>query len=136
MGACFELKYAMAKASLHCLYGSFTKFCEGFLMESLAMKNLQATMGKEKLEHFVVAEVESRILLMLRAIKTEDIAALATGQVAEIPNICEALSVCQAVAQYAETYGLDFLPLSLKGDCVLAHGLLGVEDLEVVANAQ
>ena len=135
MGTCFELKYAMAKASLHCLYGSFTKFCEGFLMESPAMKNLQATMGKEKLEHFVVAEVESRILLMLRAIKTEDIAALATGQVAEIPNICETLSVCQAVAQYAETYGLDFLPVSLKGDCNLAQGLLGVEDLEVVANA-
>ena len=135
MGTCFELKYAMAKASLHCLYGSFTKFCEGFLMGSPAMSNLHATMGKEKLEHFVVAEVESRILLMLRAIKTEDVAALAIGQVADIPNINEALNVCQAVAQHAETHGLDFLAVSLKGDCNLAQGLLGVLDLDVVAKS-
>ena len=135
MGTCFELKYSMAKASLNCLYGSFSKFCEGFLMKSEDMANLQFKMGRAKLEHFVVAEVESRILLMLRAIKTEDIAALATGQVAEIPNISEALNVCQAVAEHAEKYVDDFLPSALKADCILAKGLLGIDDLDVVTTS-
>ena len=68
LGTQFQLKYALAKASQHCLYGEFAKFCEQFLLTAPDMKPLVECLGREKVEAHAQAEVESRVLLSLKGI--------------------------------------------------------------------
>ena len=131
MGAAFAVKYCMAKASLNCLYGDYKKFCEEFSLKSDTMQSLSQNMGRQKLEALVVPEVEGRILLTLRALKAEDVNALATGQVTT--NISEFISLADALISASQAaHGL-FLAESLKDSCVLARNLLSRDDVAATA---
>ena len=125
LGAAFQLKYAMSKASLSCLYGGYDKFCAEFFQSSQAMGKLSDILGADRLEKLVVPEVESRILMTLRAIKPEDVNALATGQ--EIANINDVLSLTSAIISASRDHGWKFLPRSLQESCELARNLLSLE---------
>ena len=50
------------------------------------MKSLQAAIGSKQLGEFVLAEIESRILLNLRAVKALDVEALSAGKENVAPN--------------------------------------------------
>lgn len=134
LGTCFQLKYALAKASQSCLYSDYAKCCEQFLRTSEDMKNLEENLGRQSLEEFVVQEMESRVLLNLRAIKPSDAQAFAAAK-DDIQNLQEAVAICEAVCKASKAHGNDFLGLSLQKSCELATGLVSSADLSLTRTA-
>ena len=135
-GSCFQLKYALAKASQHCLYGEYAQYCCLFTASSEEMKPLAQSLGHQCLVESVAAEVEGRILLSLKAIKTADVQAMASGQVDLPTALLEAKDLCEAVVAACAKYGEDdFLASPLKKPCSVASGLLNVADISATASA-
>ena len=128
LGTCFQLKYAFAKASENCLYREYEKYCRVFLKEGEMMKGLLASMGEKDLANFVIAEVEGRILLALRAIKLTDIDAMVNGQ-EEIASLQECQELCQAIVEVARVEGEEFLAASLADPCAIALGFVSATDI-------
>jgi len=134
MGTCFQLRYALAKASQCCLYSEYDKFCSQFLLECDNMKNISQAIGKAKLEECVVAEIESRVLLNLRAIKPVDVQALAAGK-GDVSSFTEAESILKAVCRTQREHGDSFLGHSLGHACLVAAGLVSSGDLSATREA-
>ena len=134
LGTCFQLKYALAKASQSCLYSQYDNFCNQFLLDCQDMSNLQSSIGKSRLEEYVVSEIESRVLLNLRAIQKSDVQALAASK-EEVPNLQDAVHICKAVCDASQAHGDYFLGSSLRGACQLALGLVSPSDLEATSQA-
>ena len=136
VGTCFQLKYALAKASQSCLYSEYEKFCAQFLLDTVDIQSLQAAMGQATLEEFIVAEIESRILLNLRAIKPIDAQALSSGKDScEVPNLHEAERICMAVVEAAKLHGKKFMGASLHDACQVALGFVSSADLTTTQDA-
>eukprot|EP00435_Cladocopium_sp_Y103_P062146 s662_g23.t1 len=98
------------------------------------MKNLSQDMGKTKLEECVVAEIESRVLLNLRAIKPIDVQAVAAGK-DDVCSLTEAESILKAVCRTQLEHGNNFLGHSLHRPCLLASGLVSSGDLSAARDA-
>ena len=96
IGSAFLLKYALAKAGQHCLYGNYDQFCSSFMVSDPVVSKLVGSLGQEKLEGIVVSEVERRVLLSLRATKMQDVEALASGQ-DEVQNVADCELLCREI---------------------------------------
>ena len=128
LGPAFRLKYAMAKASQHCLYGRYDKFCESFLVSDPVMATLVSSLERKPLAEFVAADVEGRLLLAFKALKLQDVQALAAGE-SESDSLQECKGLCSAVVATRTQHGEKFLAASLADSCALAARVLDADDL-------
>ena len=128
LGPAFRLKYAMAKASQHCLYGHYDKFCESFLVSDPDMAKLVSALDRKPLAEHVAADVEGRLLLAFKALKLQDVQTLVAGE-AESDGVQECKGLCAAVVATAKRAGQAFLAASLADSCALALRVLDADDL-------
>ena len=134
LGPCFLLKCALAKAAQHCLYGNYESYCSMLLKTDPDMQKLAGSMGEEKLKATLVSEVEGRVLLTLRAVKPEDVEALAGGQ-GDVERISDSESLCQAVVKFSAQRPREFLACDLGEACKLAASLLNQDDIAATQEA-
>ena len=134
LGPCFLLKCALAKAAQHCLYGNYEAYCSVLLMSDPDMRRLSESMGEEKLRATVVSEVEGRALLTLRAVKAEDVEALAGG-LHDVERIKDSEHLFQAVVQCSAEHGHGFLASDLQAASKVASALLNTDDIAATQEA-
>ena len=134
LGTCYTLRLALAKAAQNCLYSEYDKFYEQFLLSKPSMKSLQDAIGSEQLAEFVLAEIESRILLNLRAVKALDVEALSAGK-ENVDSVLEVVAICKALVSACKEHTNDFIGNSLRESCELALGLVSEEDISATQQA-
>ena len=139
LGPVFRLKYVMAKGNLHCLYQEYDKFSSLLLWkrDSLdLMESLAQALGREKLKQHVVAELENRLILPLRALPQSELKAFAASGKLEA-GLLEACSLCEAFIERGSLEGENFIGHDLLPDLTLAHSVLtlGQKDLQLLLQA-
>lgn len=83
------------------------------------MGPLVESLGTEKVEAHVEAEVESRVLLSLKGITPMDVQSLAAGDDNK-DHLQECENICKAVKAICAEHSTNFLAHSLQGPCELA----------------
>lgn len=96
------------------------------------MGPLVESLGTEKVEAHVEAEVESRVLLSLKGITPMDVQSLAAGDDNK-DHLQECENICKAVKAICAEHSTNFLAHSLQGPCELALGLVSLADISATA---
>ena len=133
LGPAFTLKYLIAKASCCCLYSKYDDFWGHFLTTSDTVQGLKTALGDgDEFIQPLLAEVENRVMMTLRAIQVDHLSGLG-DTVPESGPVFEAYSLCIAMLEMARDYPTqdEFVPLALQPDLQVAMHVLGQAEVDV-----